>query len=121
MPNKRVAPLWRSGLLCRCPRCGLGSLYSSYLKVAPRCTVCTLDLSFAEQGDGPAVFVIMIAGTIIVGSAMFVELRYAPPFWLHALIWGPLTIALCLGLLPVFKALLIALQYRFRHDEGRWE
>lgn len=52
---------------------------------------------------------------------MFVELRYTPPLWVHALIWGPLTIALCLGLLPIFKALLIALQYRFRHDEGRWE
>lgn len=121
MPHQRVAPLWRSGLLCRCPRCGLGSLFSSYLKVAPRCAVCELDLSFAEQGDGPAVFVILIAGAIIVGSAAFVELRYAPPIWVHALIWGPLTIALCLGLLPVFKALIVALQYRFRHDEGRWE
>ena len=119
MTNKRVAPLWRTGLLCRCPRCGLGRLFSSYLKVAPSCTVCSLDLRFAEDGDGPPVFVVLIAGAFIVACAVTVEMRYAPPFWVHVVLWGPLTIAVCLTLLPLFKALLVALQYRYRHDEGR--
>jgi uncharacterized protein (DUF983 family) len=94
-------------------------LFSSYLKVAPSCTVCSLDLRFAEDGDGPPVFVVLIAGAFIVACAVTVEMRYAPPFWVHVVLWGPLTIAVCLTLLPLFKALLVALQYRYRHDEGR--
>lgn len=121
MPKMRVAPLWRSALLCRCPRCGLGSIYSAYLKLGPRCTVCELDFGFADAGDGPAVFVILIAGTIIVASAVAVELKFSPPFWVHVVLWGPLTVGLCLALLPMFKALLFAMQYRFRRDEGRLE
>lgn len=115
-----VSP-YDAGLRCRCPRCGEGRLFEGVLTVRERCSSCGLDLRAHDSGDGPAVFVILIAGAIIVGSAAFVELRYAPPIWVHALIWGPLTIALCLGLLPVFKALIVALQYRFRPDEGRWE
>ncbi len=121
MGQLRAAPLWRSGLLCRCPRCGLGKLYSGYLKIATHCTVCALDYGFADPGDGPAVFVILIAGAFIVACAITVELKYAPPFWVHALLWGPLTIVVCLTLLPLFKAVLFALQYRFQSGEGRPE
>lgn len=121
MGQLRAAPLWQSGLLCRCPRCGLGKLYAGYLKIAPRCTVCALDYSFADSGDGPAVFVVLVAGAFIVASAMAVELNFSPPLWVHALIWGPLTIASCLALLPPFKATLFALQYRNQSGEGRRE
>ena len=119
MGQLRAAPLWRSGLLCRCPRCGQGKLYISYLKIAPRCLACNLDYAFADAGDGPAVFVILIAGAFIVGVASFVEINYRPPYWLHAVLWLPLTLTLCLGLLPVFKATLFALQYRNQAGEGR--
>jgi uncharacterized protein (DUF983 family) len=110
--------VWRSGLLCRCPSCGRGPLFAAYLKVAPRCTACDLDLAFAEHGDGPAVFVVLIAGTIVMATAMFLELRYAPPLWVHALVLGPMAIGLCLGLLPVFKSVLVALQFRYRREES---
>lgn len=119
MGQLRAAPLWQSGLLCRCPRCGTGPLYAEYLKFAPRCTVCDLDYRFADSGDGPAVFVILIAGAFIVASALIIEVNFNPPYWVHAVIWLPLTIGLCLGLLPVFKATLFALQYRNQAGEGR--
>ena len=93
-------------------------MFAGYLKVAPRCSACDLDLAFAEHGDGPAVFVVLVAGTIVMATAMFLELRYAPPFWVHALVLGPLAIGLCLGLLPVFKSVLIALQFRYRREES---
>jgi uncharacterized protein (DUF983 family) len=121
MGQLRAAPLWRSGLLCRCPRCGLGKLFESYLKFAPRCTVCALDYGFADAGDGPAVFVVLIAGAFIVGSALAVEINFSPPLWVHALIWGPVTITVCLGLLQPFKATLFALQYRNQAGEDRRE
>ena len=114
-----AAPLWQSGLRCRCPRCGRGPLFASYLKIAPRCSVCDLDYAIADAGDGPAVFVIFVAGAIIAGAAAFVELNFHPPYWMHALIWLPATVGLCMALLPPFKATLFALQYRNQAGEGR--
>jgi len=114
-----VAPLLQSGLRCRCPRCGRGPLYIGYLKIAPRCTVCDLDYGFADAGDGPAVFVVLVAGAIIAAAAAFVELNFHPPYWMHLVIWLPVTVGLCLALLPPFKATLFALQYRTNAGEGR--
>jgi uncharacterized protein (DUF983 family) len=94
-------------------------LFSSYLKIAPGCSVCGLDYGFADAGDGPAVFVILIAGALIAAAAAFVELNFRPPYWMHALIWLPVTVGLCLVLLPPFKATLFALQYRNQAGEGR--
>ena len=114
-----LASTLAAGLAGRCPACGRGKLFSGYLALAPRCDVCGLDYSFAEPGDGPAVFVILITGFIVVGAALFVEMAYAPPYWLHALIWGPLAILLPLLLLRSFKGVLIALQYKHKAEERR--
>jgi len=114
-----LASTLAAGLAGRCPACGRGKLFSGYLTLAPRCNVCGLDYSFAEAGDGPAVFVILITGFIVVGAALFVEMAYAPPYWLHALIWGPLAILLPLLLLRSFKGVLVALQYKHKAEEGR--
>jgi uncharacterized protein (DUF983 family) len=119
MGQVRAAPLWRAGLLCRCPRCGNGTIYFGYLKLAKECSSCWLDFGFADPGDGPAVFVVLVAGAFIVACALGVEINYHPPLWVHAVIWGPLTVGLCLALLPVFKATLFALQYRNQAGEGR--
>ena len=114
-----LASTLAAGLAGRCPACGRGKLFSGYLNLAPRCNVCGLDYSFAEAGDGPAMFVILVTGFIVVGAALFVEMTYAPPYWLHALIWGPLAILLPLLLLRSFKGVLIALQYKHKAEEGR--
>jgi uncharacterized protein (DUF983 family) len=84
-----------------------------------RCDSCGLDYSFADVGDGPAVFVILVTGFIVVGAALYVEMVYAPPYWLHALLWGSLAILLPLVLLRSFKGVLIALQYKHKAQEGQ--
>ena len=114
-----LASTLAAGLAGRCPACGRGKLFSGYLTLAPRCNVCGLDYSFAEAGDGPAVFVILVTGFIVVGAALYVEMAYAPPYWLHAVIWGPLAILLPLLLLRSFKGVLVALQYKHKAEEGR--
>lgn len=119
MGELQAAPLYQAGLRCRCPRCGKGRVYKAYLVFAERCTVCGLDFRFADAGDGPAVFVILIAGAFIVTCALIVEVNFSPPYWLHAILWLPLTIGMCLGLLPPLKATLFALQYRNQAGEGR--
>lgn len=111
-----VSPL-RAGFLCRCPACGEGPLYSGYLTIAARCTRCGEDLSVCEQGDGPAVFVILILGFIVVGAALVVEVTIMPPLWVHAVLWPPLIIGGALLMLRWLKALMAALHYRHRQGE----
>ena len=108
------------GLAGRCPRCGKGKLFHGFLTLAPRCEKCGLDYSFADAGDGPAVFVILISGFIVAGSALIVEVLYEPPYWVHALLWGPLILITTLGPLRAIKGLLIALQYHHKAGEGRF-
>jgi uncharacterized protein (DUF983 family) len=111
-------PIW-TGLACRCPRCGRGRLFQGFLSLRPRCEACGLDFAFADSGDGPAVFVILLAGFVVVGCALVVEVLYQPPFWLHALLWGPLILATTLLPLRPMKGLMIALQYHHKAAEGR--
>lgn len=108
-----------TGLKGRCPRCGQGRLFSGFLKTAKRCTNCGLDFEFIDSGDGPAVFIIMIVGFIVVACAMVVEIKFMPPIWLHLVLWLPLTVILSLGMLRPLKGLMIALQYKHNAQEGR--
>jgi uncharacterized protein (DUF983 family) len=117
-PKSFGATLW-AGITGRCPACGRGKLFAGYLQLAPRCNSCGLDYNFADSGDGPAVFVILVTGFIVVGAALIVEMRYAPPYWLHALLWGSLSIILPLVLLRSFKGVLIALQFKHKAEEGK--
>ncbi len=107
------------GLACKCPRCGNGKLYSGFLTLRPSCEACGLDYAFIDAGDGPAVFIIMLAGFIVVGCALVVEIKYQPPFWVHAALWLPLVIATTVLPLRSMKSLLIALQYHHKASEGR--
>jgi uncharacterized protein (DUF983 family) len=115
-----VSPLV-AGLAARCPRCGKGPLFSGYLAPAPRCASCGLDFSFIDSGDGPAVFVSLVGGLIVLGAALWAEVVFEPPLWVHMAIFLPLAVAVCLLLLRPFKGVLIALQYRNKAEEGRWE
>jgi len=110
-----------TGLAGRCPRCRKGQLFSGFLTVRKDCEACGLDYSFADSGDGPAIFVILISGFIVVGAALIVEIMYQPPFWLHAVLWGPLILLVTLLPLRLLKGLLIVLQYHHAAAEGRLE
>ncbi len=109
----------QTGMKGKCPRCGKGALFSGYLDVAKSCSVCGLDYDFADAGDGAAWFVTLIAGTLAVGAALWVELEWSPPYWVHALVAVPLAVGIPLLLLRPIKGLLIAQQYRTKAAEGR--
>jgi len=110
-----------TGLAGHCPRCRKGHLFSGFLSLRKQCEACGLDYAFADAGDGPAIFVILIAGFIVVGAALVVEFKYQPPFWLHAALWGPLILLVTLAPLRLLKGLLIVLQYHHKAAEGRLE
>jgi uncharacterized protein (DUF983 family) len=112
---------YSTGLAGRCPRCGEGRLFSGFLTVAPRCEVCGLDLKFADSGDGPAIFVMLLAGFIVLGAALFVDVTYEPPLWVHFVIFLPLALIVCVGMLRPLKGVLVALQYKHKAEQGRLE
>jgi len=117
MPHDAAYPApstFLTALMARCPRCGRGRLFNGYLTLVKRCDVCGLDMAFADSGDGPAVFLILIVGFVVVAAALVTEVTYQPPYWVHAMLWGPLAVGLPLILLRPAKALMIALQ--FKHD-----
>jgi uncharacterized protein (DUF983 family) len=122
MPDESIPTVMQSamrGIACRCPRCGKGKLYAGFLDLRPACQSCGLDYAFIDAGDGPAIFLIMIAGAIVVGSALIVEIKYQPPFWLHAVLWLPLILATTLLPMRSMKSLLIALQFHHKAAPGR--
>lgn len=102
-----------------CPRCGARTLFAGLVSFAPRCRACGLDFESFNVGDGPAAFLIFVVGGILVASAIALELSASPPWWLHVLLWVPLTAFLTIGLLRLAKGLLLALEYRHRAREGR--
>tara|TARA_Y100000766_G_scaffold272588_1_gene272580 strand:+ start:1125 stop:1442 length:318 start_codon:yes stop_codon:yes gene_type:complete len=96
----------------------MGRLFDSLLSVRPVCDICDLDLQAVDSGDGPAVFVMFIVGLAVVGLAFWLEVAFAPPYWLHMLIWPPLIVVGSIALLRLFKATQIALQFRNKAGEG---
>jgi len=118
-PPVTLAQTVLRGLACRCPRCGQGKLFEGFLNLRKRCETCDLDYAFIDTGDGPAIFIMMLAGAIVVGAALIVEVKYQPPFWVHAALWGPLILITTLLPLRAMKSLLIALQFHHKAAPGR--
>lgn len=108
-----------AGAAGRCPNCGEGHLFEGFLKVSPACEVCGYDFAKADSGDGPAVFVILVAGFAVAFAAVFTEFTIHPPIWLHLLIWLPLTLVLSLALMRPFKGLMLAAQFMNKAAEHR--
>ena len=102
-----------------CPCCGARTLYAGLAGFAPKCRACGLDYAGFNVGDGPAAFLIFIVGGVVVALAIAVELGLSPPWWVHVLLWLPLTAALTVGLLRLAKGLLLALEFEHRAREGR--
>ncbi|RZJ32287.1 MAG: DUF983 domain-containing protein [Brevundimonas sp.] len=107
----RIDPI-RAGLLCRCPHCGRGPLYAGFLKIVDRCEACGFDYSRLNTGDGAAIFIMQIAGGLVVFSALFAMIAWNPPIWLLLLIALPMVAGLSIGLMRPGKGVMIALQMR---------
>ena len=112
--NLPTRPLWysiRRGLCGRCPSCGQGKMFRAFLKVADCCPACGEALHHHRADDAPAYFVILVVGHVVVPLALVVEVTYAPPYWLHAVLWLPLTIGLAIGLLQPIKGAIVSWQW----------
>lgn len=102
-----------------CPRCGAKSLFRGIADFAPRCRACQLDFNAFNVGDGPAAFLTLLVGALITGLAIALELTVEPAWWVHLLLWLPITAAAVPSSLRVAKGMLITLEYRNSAREGR--
>ena len=115
-----IAPTpFAAGLKGLCPRCGAKTLFVGPARFSPACRACGLDYAAFNVGDGPAAFLILIVGGLVVALALVLEVKLHPPFWVHFLLWIPITAMLVVGSLRVAKGVLLALEYRNAAREGR--
>ncbi len=108
-----------AGLLGRCPNCGESPLFVGFLTVRPACVGCGFDLSKADAGDGPAVFIVLIAGFVCAFGALAFDLSLHPPIWVDFAVWLPLAAFVSIGLIRPFKGVMIALQFHNKAAEAR--
>jgi uncharacterized protein (DUF983 family) len=110
-PSRDARTALLRGLLGRCPNCGRGRLFRAYLKVADHCEVCGEPFHHHRADDAPAYFVILIVGHIVVPMVLAVETAFAPPYWVHLVLWLPVILAMSLLLLPPVKGAIVAWQW----------
>ncbi len=107
-----------TGVRGRCPRCGQGHLFKGFLALAPRCDACGLDLTFADPADGPAFFVMCFGCLPAVFLAVWLEVEYEAPYWIHLVTTLPVLLATCILPLRPLKGWLVASQYIYKAEEG---
>ena len=117
-PSKGQPGLAEAALFGLCPRCGGRTLFAGPTRFAERCRACGLDLTRFNVGDGPAAFLTLGIGAIIVALALWLQLAAEPPWWVHAILWLPLTVAGVVLGLRVAKAALLQSEYRNKAGEG---
>lgn len=113
----REAPLLTVAFGGRCPRCGRGKLFRSFLGVAEKCDVCGLGLAGHDSGDGPAFFIMLPLCILVAVAALVLDMRVQPPLWVHMVLWPAVIVAVVLLTLRPVKAVMIALQYKHRDTE----
>lgn len=109
----------RSGLAGACPRCGAATLFAGLASFAPRCRACALDFTAFNVGDGPAAFLTLIVGALVLILALILEFGFHPPLWVHLILWPLLTGAAVIFGLRLAKGVLLAFEYRNAAREGR--
>ncbi len=110
--------LREAALFGLCPRCGAKTLFAGWTAFAPRCRACGLDFDKFNVGDGPAAFLTMIVGAVIVILAVWLQLAVEPPWWVHVLLWVPLTTLGVIFGLRAAKAALLWSEFRQKAGEA---
>ncbi|WP_108812439.1 DUF983 domain-containing protein [Sphingorhabdus sp. Alg231-15] len=116
--SKGQPDVFPAALFGLCPHCGQKTLFRSLTAFSDKCRACGLDYDKYNVGDGPAAFLTLIVGGLVLALALIVELNWRPPIWVHAMLWFPLTIAAVVGALRVSKAILLILEHRNQAREG---
>lgn len=111
-PQTKGQPsLGEAALFGLCPRCGGKTLFAGPVRFADRCRACALDYTSFNVGDGPAAFLTLLVGGLITGLALWLQVSVDPPFWVHVILWVPLTVVAVILGLRAAKAALLYMEY----------
>ena len=118
-PKRSILLSISRGVRKRCPNCGMGRIFQTYIKPTPACGACSEKLDHIRTDDFAPWLMILGTGHIVVSLAFYVELTFSPPLWVHASLWAPTILLLTLGLLPHAKGACLGLLWalRLRGDE----
>lgn len=117
--QKGQPPVWRAAFFGLCPECGAPGLFEGAARFRDRCPACGLDRGRYNVGDGPAAFLTLIIGALLIGLAIALDFAVNPPLWVHVLLWVPFTAAAVIYGLRVGKAALLASEHQRHAVEGR--
>ena len=117
--QKGQPPVWRAALFGLCPECGASSLFDGPVKFRGKCGACGLDTGRYNVGDGPAAFLTLIVGALLIAIALTLDAMVRPPLWVHIILWVPLTAVAVIYGLRVGKAALLASEHQRQAAEGR--
>ena len=107
----KFVAFWR-GFRGACPNCGKGRLFKSYLGQNAACPACGEDFSDIRADDGPAWFVMLVTGAIVMPPAIYLAIHEVMPDWAVIVLLLILTAIVALLLLPRAKGLFIAILWR---------
>lgn len=117
--SKGQPPVWRAALFGLCPECGASTLFDGPVRFQATCRACGLDYGRYNVGDGPAAFLTLIIGALLVVLALTLDAAVQPPLWVHVLLWVPLTAGAVVYGLRVAKGALLASEHQRQATEGR--
>ena len=117
--TKGQSGLLQAALFGECPVCGSRTLFAGWVRFAPRCRACGQDFTAYNVGDGPAAFLILVIGALVSAFAVVLQVQASPPFWVHILLWVPLTFVLVILSLRVSMAAMLIHEARAEVREGR--
>ncbi|PQM27957.1 hypothetical protein CVO77_05340 [Sphingopyxis lindanitolerans] len=117
--QKGQPPIWRAALFATCPECGAPGLFEGPARFRERCSACGLDFGRYNVGDGPAAFLTLIVGALLIMLALLLDAAVRPPLWVHVILWVPLTLVAVLYGLRVGKAALLASEHQRQAAEGK--
>ncbi|HWB40889.1 MAG TPA: DUF983 domain-containing protein [Gemmatimonadales bacterium] len=109
--------LWRAVRL-RCPNCGGGPIFDSWLRMRRRCPRCGLPMERGEQGYQVGSYMFNIVAAELIFAAIFLGvllLTWPSPPW-TALLYGGMALMLVVPFVffPFSKTLFLAFDLVFR-------
>jgi len=99
--------VWR-GMKLRCPRCGQGNLFRSYLKPVKCCSDCKQCWGHIRADLAPAWAAMTLSAHITILIWHFFFWKADMPSWQLTLILGVIATLICLAALPMMKGLFMA-------------
>lgn len=112
--DRPTKPAMLRGAMCRCPACGEGKLYKSYLKVNDHCPNCNEALHHHRADDGPAYLTILLVSHLGAPLLLAIFVAYRPSAMTLLTSFGLGAIVLSLLLLPVIKGGMVGFQWARR-------